>query len=195
MDSGSTNNYVFGNILSQDSPLFAAFERYGRKISYARGISLFRQGERPTSIFLLLKGGMEKYATSENGEKKILSLHLGSCVLGMECLDNESAVTYRCLLDSVFYAISTQDIRAIDTPMLLELFKYAIFQSILLQAQLRYLTTMDSRANILCILREFDAVCAEQGLSGEVRMTQQMIAQMTGLTRVQVTNILGKRTP
>lgn len=195
MDTGSTdNNYIFGDTLPADSPLFAAFARRGRKITYARDVSLFRQGEQPASIFLMLRGGVEKYATSENGEKKILSLHLGSCILGLENLDSESAVTYRCLLDSTFYAVSMQDLRSLDTALLLELFNYSIYQSSLLQAQLRFLTTMDSQANILCVLREFDEVCAEQRLSGKLRLTQQMIAQMTGLTRVQVTNILGKRT-
>lgn len=188
------NHYIFDDLIDESSLLIEYFKRNGQYTIYLPGATIIQQDEVPGGLFFLINGLVEKSVINKDGKKKIFSLHAGKFLAGIISIDGApSPVTYQCLTKASFYTVPLSTLERQEPRFLLELFRYCIYETGLLQNQLRLATVADSTLNISQIMNEFDMVSKKHHIDDRFVLTHQIIADMIGRTREQVSNLISKK--
>lgn len=185
-----TPTFIIGDMLAGNEQFVQSFVELSTVHEYRPGHTIVRQGEKIEKLFLVLNGTVEGSFYSENGQKKIIMLNKGRWFFGASAFDgNRNTMNYTCLTPVITAAMDPKNIDKWDSDMLLTLAKLQKQKERILnrQLKLRAFNSVDER--VLCVLRDL----AHTGRrAGEDRITHQMIAEIVGATRVQVTNCLKK---
>lgn len=189
--------------LSRFGPLDARAEAALRALPFrverlAAGSLLVREGDRPTDCCLLLRGFACRYKVTCEGARQIVSFHIAGDLLDIQHLMLERADhSVTAITDASVAWLRAQDIRdvlsahpAINTALWRDsLIDASIFREWVLNVGRR-----DAKVRIAHMLCEFAARREAAGLGNpedfELPMTQEEIADATGLTSVHVNRML-----
>ncbi len=159
------------------------------------GTYLSRQGDPAACIYLLLDGVVENSVILEDGRKKINVLYTGISLLGISCLDQDICqLDLRCLTRVRTARIHRQTVKAWPPDMLLPV---ALSQTYKMQGVYRQLSGqvfLSTEEQLMKILADLEAAGAFLGEYRLKRVSHQLLADMVGLSRVQVTNLIGRLT-
>ncbi len=157
------------------------------------GTYLCRQGDPAVCLYLLLDGVVENSVVLEDGRKKINMLYTGMSLLGISCLDEEICkVNLRCLTRVRTARIHKQTVKAWPPDMLLPMAMCQTYKMQGVYRQLREQVFLSTEEQLLKILEDLEAAGAFDGAYGLKKVSHQLLADMVGLSRVQVTNIIGR---
>jgi CRP-like cAMP-binding protein len=159
---------------------------------------IVREGERPTQSCLLLSGFAYRHKVTADGARQIVSVHIPGDFLDLEgALLNVADHNVQALTRCEVAFIGREAVRAlvlahprIGMAMWVDtLIDSAVFREWVVNVGRR-----DARARISHLLCEFARRLEVAGLAGEYRyelpMTQEQLADATGLTPVHVNRIL-----
>lgn len=166
---------------------------------YNKGEAIFKQGELSKKFFLLLEGRIEIIINNCEGKKKIMGIHEPKCFFGEIIIDGEPRPTSAVCLTQVEAAV-------LDTSFQLgsEYYEKELYKTLF------FLTHYKMRTHIRQISEQvFDDVedrienfllglCNNFGkehpeyIQVNLPVTQQLIADVVGCSRVRVSQILGE---
>lgn len=164
----------------------------------AAGRQLVREGDRPTECCVLLSGYAFRSKDTQDGKRQILSFHVAGDFLDLQQMKLAEA-------DHAVYALGTAEIAWVShvelecalrsSPTLADaLWRDALVDSSILREWVLNVGRRDARARIAHMLCEFATrrEAAEVGTADqfELPMTQEHIADATGLTVVHVNRML-----
>ncbi len=162
------------------------------------GRHLIQEGSRPSECCVLLKGHACRYKVASDGARQIVSFHIAGDILDLQHLHLEMA-------DHHVQAITPADVTWIPKPELLALTRErprigeALWRDSLIDASIfrewvLNVGRRDAKSRIAHMLCEFVVRCEAVGLFKgrifELPMTQEQIADATGLTPVHVNRML-----
>lgn len=157
------------------------------------GTYLCRQGDPAVCLYLLLDGVVENSVILEDGRKKINMLYTGMSLLGISCLDEEACmVNLRCLTRVRTARIHRQRVRAWPPELLLPVAMCQTYKMQGVYRQLREQVFLSTEEQLLKILEDLEASGAFAGEFGLKKVSHQLLADMAGLSRVQVSNMIGR---
>lgn len=158
-----------------------------------QGTYLLRQGDPAACLYLLLSGVVENSVFLEDGRKKINMLYTGKSLLGISSMDSDvSQVNLRCLTNVRLALVHKQAVAQWKPDLLLPV---ALSQTYKMQGvyrQLREQSFLSTEEQVLKILKDLEDSGALEGVYPMRRVRYQMLADMLGLSRVQVSAIIGR---
>lgn len=169
-----------------------------RVTTHAASHHLVREGERPESCCFLLEGYACRHKTTSSGARQIVSFHIPGDILDIQHLELERA-------DHNVQTISAATIAWIAKPDLLAIIEIypairsAVWRAALVDASIfrewvLNVGRRDALGRVAHLLCEFAARCQAAGHAAperfELPMSQEQIADATGLTPVHVNRML-----
>lgn len=185
--SPSTSPWVGGN-RHWESVLQHGIPRHLRP-----GDILYSQGGVAEYFYYLSKGKVRVSISSRDGSEKTLAIHEPGSLIGeTSAYDGQPSFSSAvAVTETLVYAFSPSQITSVvrESPEI----AHQLIQSLgakmrVLAAQVSSLTFMDARGRIAyMLLQATEAVPMRPGL---IRLTHQDVANLTGVSRVTVTNLL-----
>lgn len=190
-----------------DVPLFSGLNRDSFKtICFAankqhkkKGEFLFRQGDATDTIYIIKEGNFKLIRTTEDGDEAIVQIVSAGEILG-ECAlfrkDTTQPVTAIAMDDAKVCSIDRKTFEKIikNEPDLawqvIENLSNRLYNT---WEQLTDSNTQNAREKVLSLLvrlsQEYGESCP-QGLRVKIRLTQQEIASLVGVSRVMVSQVI-----
>lgn len=165
---------------------------------YRAGQPVYIQGERSQKFFFLKKGKVKISIFREDGSEKILAIQEDNTFFGESAAfdDQPYFATATILEPSEVYHIHRDDLLKMirTTPSIAFMLICALIRKMrLLAFQVEDLSFLDAQKRIVHILLSLGQELGEkreEGVQIHKRITHNDIAQLTGLSRVTVTNVL-----
>ena len=173
------------------------FDLGTRKV-YEPGAVIYYQGDHSRVFYYLHSGRVKVSILREDGSEKVLAIHEPGSVFGESAAldDRPYFATATSTERSVVYEVNVDDVLSLmksDPAILRQIGRSLTCKMRLLAFHVADLTFHDavSRvAHILLKIGEDFGVSTPQGRQLSVRLTHQGIADLTGVSRVTVTNVL-----
>jgi CRP-like cAMP-binding protein len=164
----------------------------------SRGQILVREGEVPRECCVLIEGYACRHKSTRSGRRQIVSLHIPGDVLDVQHLQLPTADhTVETISGARIAWIAASDLRALlkERPQINEaLWRDALIDASIFREWMLNVGRRDAKTRIAHMLCEFAARREAAGLGGvarfELPMTQEQIADATGLTMVHVNRSL-----
>lgn len=162
------------------------------------GRHLIQEGSRPSECCVLLKGYACRYKVAADGARQIVSFHIAGDVLDLQHLHLEVADHHvQALTVSEVAWIPKVELRALgqDRPRIGEaMWRDSLIDASIFREWVLNVGRRDARSRIAHMLCEFVVRCEAMGLfkgrTFDLPMTQEQIADATGLTPVHVNRML-----
>lgn len=163
-----------------------------------KGDSIYRQGEHRDAIYLILEGRVEISAGSAEGRKKVFCIREPRCFIGTSLLVEGSSLTNALCLTSVSVAvIKMQDIFKFDKEILLLLLMNLsqVVKQLTTQLNGQTFDDIGNRVeNLLFSLSNTFGEVQAKGVSVNIPLSHQLIAEMVGSSRVRISQVIGEMT-
>jgi CRP-like cAMP-binding protein len=162
------------------------------------GRHLIQEGTRPTECCVLLKGYACRYKVAADGARQIVSFHVAGDILDLQHLHLETADHHVQAITAAEVAwIPKSELRALsrERPQVGEaMWRDSLIDASIFREWVLNVGRRDAKSRIAHMLCEFVVRCAAVGLFKdrmfELPMTQEQIADATGLTPVHVNRML-----
>jgi CRP-like cAMP-binding protein len=162
------------------------------------GRHLIQEGSRPSECCVLLKGYACRYKVAADGARQIVSFHIAGDVLDLQHLHLEVADHHvQALTVSEVAWIPKVELRALgqDRQRIGEaMWRDSLIDASIFREWVLNVGRRDARSRIAHMLCEFVVRCEAMGLfkvrTFDLPMTQEQIADATGLTPVHVNRML-----
>ena len=159
---------------------------------------LVREGERPTECCLLLRGFACRYKVTYEGARQIVSFHMAGDILDLQHLMLERADhSVMTITEASVAWMPAKDIRAVVSahPAInTALWRDSLIDASIFREWVLNVGRRDAKTRVAHMLCEFAARRESAGLGSpeafELPMTQEEIADATGLTPVHVNRML-----
>lgn len=169
-----------------------------RTTRHPAGQYLVREGDRPEACCMLLDGYACRHKTTSAGERQIVSFHIPGDLLDVQHLELECADHNVQTIDAATVAwVTKQDMQRLldERPMIRKaVWRAALVEASVFREWVLNVGRRDAVARIAHMLCEFVARHEAAGLGSpdrfELPMTQEQIADATGLTPVHVNRML-----
>jgi CRP-like cAMP-binding protein len=165
--------------------------RYGERMFLKRNAIIYDQGKTGSGFYYLHKGLIKIVTSTVKGGERILDIEGPGQVFGEQAMDKRPYFsTAIAAKDSVVYYFSCERFNELIAayPMLLNLFMDSAIQKIRILAEEIMLKAITSEQQIAFTLLKMSHACKNY----EVYLTQQELANYTGLTRITVYKVLKK---
>ena len=181
-----------------DAERAAVLALLGPPYAVARGHRIAIEGEQPTGFFLLLSGWASAFHLLPNGKRQIVKIHLPGDALGTPSMAmTQTTEGISAITDVVIAKVSSGDFgKLFDThPRIIARFMLSIQQErIALMDRLVALGRTDAEARVAAFLLDLRERLEPLGVvhedSFDLRMSQEQIADVLGLTQVHVNRVL-----
>ncbi len=166
-----------------------AFLQYGKRQFFKNKTTVYHQGTFGDGFYYLHKGLAKVTITTVKGPDRLVNIVVPGQILGVQAMDGQThfttAVTAR---DSVLYHFSCEQFSELlrMEPELLKLFTQTVNQKMRILLYSIHSKALTAEEQIAALLLN---ICDEFS-SYEVPLTQQDLANCTGLTRITVYKIL-----
>lgn len=185
--------------LNQDS--FKAICRAANKQEKKKGEFLFRQGDAADIIYIVKEGNFKLIRTTENGDEAILQIVNPGEVLGENALFHKGAtqlVTAVAMEDAKVCSIGRRTFEGVikhEPDLAWQMIENLSNRLYHTWEQLTESNTQNAREKVLNLLvrlaQEHGESCP-QGLYLKIRLTQQEIASLVGVSRVMVSQVINE---
>lgn len=165
--------------------------KYGERIFLKRNAIIYHQGTAGNGFYYLHEGLIKIVTSTTKGGERILDIEGPGQVFGEQALDEKPYFsTAIAVKDSVLYSFSCERFNEliISDPELLSLFMSSTIHKIRILAEEIMLKTITSEQQIAFTLLKMSHACKNY----EIYLTQQELANYTGLTRITVYKVLKK---
>jgi len=189
-------------------PLFSTLtdeelERIAEKITigtFKRNEVIFHEEDTNEYMYIILSGKVKVVQTSEEGKEIILALHKPKDFFGeMSLIDGKTApATVAALENSIIAIIAKRDFRSLLAMQnkvlanLLQIFCARLRNSYSRIQILSFSNASQRIKTLLVMLSNMYGKKADEGVTIDMKLTHQNIADMTGITRETVTRILNR---
>jgi CRP-like cAMP-binding protein len=167
------------------------YSKFGERIFVKRNAIIYHQGTTGNGFYHLHKGLIKIITSSAKGGKRILDVEGPGHVFGEQAIDKQPYFsTAIAAKDSVLYYFSCERFHELilSDPDLLKLFMNSAIQKIRILTEGIMLKTITSEQQIALTLLKMSRVCKNY----KIYLTQQELANYTGLTRITVYKVLKK---
>jgi CRP-like cAMP-binding protein len=162
------------------------------------GRQLIQEGTKPTECCILLKGYACRYKLAANGARQIVSFHVQGDILDLQHLHLETADHHVQAITGAEVAwVSKADLRTLarERPQLAEaMWRDSLIDASIFREWVLNVGRRDAKSRIAHMLCEFMVRCEAVGLlkgnAFDLPLTQEQIADATGLTPVHVNRML-----
>ena len=187
---------LLAELTDEDRQALAALPRSISKVR--AGHHLVREGSEPTDCCLLLEGYSCRYKMSATGARQIVSFHISGDILDLQHLLLSTADHHVMTITEATVAwMPKAAVRALARarPRVAEaLWKDTLIDASIFREWVLNVGRRDAKSRIAHMLCEFLVRCEAAGLGSAERfqlpMTQEQIADATGLTSVHVNRML-----
>lgn len=165
--------------------------KFGKRIFVKRHAIVYRQGATGSGFYYLHKGLIKIVTSTTKGSERILDVEGPGQVFGEQAIDKQPYFsTSIAAKDSVLYYFSCERFNELilSEPGLLKLFINSAIQKIRILAEGIMLKTITSEQQIAFTLLKMSRACKAY----KIYLTQQELANYTGLTRITVYKVLKK---
>lgn len=192
------DNIVYSPWISFDSADWRVLEPYAKLEFYKKNIVLYNSNEFSNYVYVVKTGRVELYIVNSEGYKKVIGIcDKGSMCGELSLFDNRpNFCIARVCSDAQLYKIpNSVFLEAVySNSLLLKTIMRSLVSKIrVLYTQIEYLAFRPSTAKVALMLM---SMCKDYGIkiNGEYKLnitfTHNDIANMTGLSRVSVSNTL-----
>lgn len=169
----------------------------GIERKYKRGDCLFHQGDRGTSVALLLQGRVKVCLSNSSGVKTILRIHLPGSLIGMSALGSlpfrdSTATAMEAVTVAELSSVDMQTAMLEDSALALRVMRLLLDRLADLHSRLADLqaTSVDHRlARVLLALAQHDPTAT---ISSGIALTHEDLSSMVGARRPTITSALSK---
>ncbi|HEU0045583.1 Crp/Fnr family transcriptional regulator [Sphingomonas sp.] len=166
----------------------------------AAGQHLLREGEESTTCYMLLSGYACRYKTTRTGSRQIVSFHMAGDIVDLQhLLLSRADHSIQAISDLTFAATPAAELKKVAQthPTIAEaLWRDTLIDASVFREWVLNVGRRDAKQRIAHMLCEFAARRETAGLgrptSFELPMTQEDIADATGLTNVHVNRMLAQ---
>ncbi|WP_232698479.1 Crp/Fnr family transcriptional regulator [Brevibacillus daliensis] len=182
---------ILNNIHQEQNVSWQTYLAYGERQYIKQKSVIYSQGQIGTGFYYLDTGLVKIVATTPEGNQKILDIHGEGKLFGEQAMDQlayfSSAIAIK---NTVLYYFSLETFREIIQlyPEFLPLFVDSVVQKMRILSEDILLKTFTAEQYIAFSIEKLRMVYQ----SNEISITQQDIANCTGLTRITVYKILKK---
>lgn len=191
-------NYIYSPWIKIDSKEWENLTSLGKRDFYKKNVVLFNSNEFTNHVYLVDSGRVELYFVDSEGRKKIIGIcNKGSIFGEIQLFDNRPNHNIaRVCNDAWIYRIYKDDfLNAIynNKNLMKIILENLATKMRILYTQIEFLCYKDSTSKVALILI---SMCKDFGVKIEneykltLTFTHNDIANMTGLSRVSVTNII-----
>lgn len=169
-----------------------------RKQTVEANIYLVREGDRPDRSCVVLQGFVVRHKVTETGRRQIISMHVAGDFIDLEgallnVADHNAQTTTRC--EVAFVARSAIRELIVSYPRIgMAMWVDTLIDSSIFREWIVNVGQRDARSRVAHLLCEFARRLEVAGLSDAAEyslpMTQEQIADATGLTSVHVNRVL-----
>jgi CRP-like cAMP-binding protein len=202
----SDGNEQFGSLIKKLevlAPLDSADREAIRRLPHRAervesGRHLIQEGSEPTECCVLLRGYACRYKVAANGARQIVSFHIAGDILDLQHLLLKTADHHvQATTPAEVAWIPMAELRALarDRPQIGEaMWRDSLIDASIFREWVLNVGRRDAKSRIAHMLCEFVVRCEAIGLfrgrAFELPMTQEQIADATGLTPVHVNRML-----
>jgi len=180
---------------------FSSIKKYlneGTKIKINKGLNLISPGERSNFLYYVLKGTLKTSLVHYNGQEKLLSISGPNGLIseGIHPNNNISPVLVTAIENSELVKFSNQQVLLIinkDPDVALDLFNFLSIKYkmlVFLHQSLLFSSPHQRLCRLLCMLSDNFGEIVEEKQIINLRLTQNRLAELLGVSRVTVANIL-----
>ncbi|AJY74154.1 Crp/Fnr family transcriptional regulator [Paenibacillus beijingensis] len=165
--------------------------RYGERLYKKRNSVIYCQGEEGAGIYFLSKGMIKIVTYSHQGDERILDLFGSGQLFGEQAVDKQYyCTTALALEDCIIYYFPNRILKEllISSPELIDLLMESLTQKIRNLSTSIMQNAYSAEQRVAITLIKLSRVYK----NGEIYITQQDLADYTGLTRISVYKILRK---
>jgi CRP-like cAMP-binding protein len=162
------------------------------------GTDLVREGEEPDQCWFLLSGYVSRYKLTENGSRQMISIHLPGDILGLQQIlvsrSDHSVQTLSAVRAGMVSLRQLKDL-ARTRPNIMEAFwRDCLVDASTIREWIVNVGRRDALERVAHLLCEFGTRSEAVGLSQDGKfdlpMTQEQLADATGLSSVHVNRVL-----
>ena len=187
---------LLAELTDEDRQALAALPRTTAQVG--PGHHLVKEGGEPTHCCLLLEGYACRYKMSAGGARQIVSFHIAGDILDLQHLLLATADHHvQTISDATVAWVPQAALRSLcrQRPAIAEaLWKDTLIDASIFREWVLNVGRRDAKSRIAHMLCEFIVRCEARGLGSAERlrlpMTQEQIADATGLTAVHVNRML-----
>ncbi|MFY0543882.1 Crp/Fnr family transcriptional regulator [Brevibacillus sp. H7] len=165
------------------------FLKYGTR-QFCKGKTvIYNQGDMGEGFYYLHKGLVKIVTSTVKGKERLLNIVVPGQILGVQAMDRQTHFTTALAVkDSVLYHFSCEQFKELMNvqPDLLPLFVQTVNQKMRILLYAINLKALTAEGQISSLLLN---IC-EENKNYEVPLTQQDLANCTGLTRITVYKVL-----
>lgn len=188
------STFVMGDMLEHEERFAEKYAASAEQRLFQPGHVFARQGEGSDRLYLVTGGIVECGYMSEQGRKKLITIHAGRCLIGApEMSDDPCPVNYTALTSVRAAVVPAARMSSWDDLMLLSFAKLQKRNERFLSRQLLMRTFSSTEERILCVLRDFDEVSRHMPRDfcwPACLITNKTLSEFTGATTVQVRKIM-----
>jgi CRP-like cAMP-binding protein len=165
------------------------FLKYGKRQFVKRKSVIYNQGSLGDGFYYLHKGLVKIVILTAKGNNRLINIVVPGQLLGIQMMDGQTHFTTAfAVKDSVVYHFSCEQFAKLmnEQPELLPLFSQTVNQKMRILLYAINMKTLSSEEQIAALLLN---IC-DEFKNYEVPLTQQDLANCTGLTRITVYKIL-----
>jgi CRP-like cAMP-binding protein len=171
------------------------------KVSDVKASSyLMKEGDQPTHCCILISGYVNRHKLSQNGSRQIISIHMAGDIIDLQQLLLKRADhNVQCLTAARVGTVAVEDIRKLTSASASiadALWRDSLVDASIFREWVLNVGRRDAAARIAHLLCEFGVRSEAAGLSTggsfELPMTQEQLADATGMTTVHVNRTLKK---
>ncbi|MFY0544563.1 Crp/Fnr family transcriptional regulator [Brevibacillus sp. H7] len=171
--------------------LWQPFMKHGERLFMKRNSIIYSQGKTGSGFYYLHKGLIKIVSIKPDGSNKILDVHGPGKLFGEQAVDQKPYFSTAIASDdSILYYFTNQRFKELifSSPTFLNLFVDSIIQKMRILTEEIMLNVFTAEQHIAFTLLKVRQVCKNDRIS----LTQQELANYTGLTRITVYKILKK---
>ncbi len=178
-------------------PLLEAIARHGGTRSFQTHAILINEGDTADSLYIVLSGRLQAYASSEDGREVILAEHGPGEYIGELSLDGaKRSVSVKALEPSACIVVQGPELRQFlaDNPDFAVHLSHKLIRMVRrLTEQVRSLALQDVYGRMVRVLNELSDPVGEERVLRH-KLTQQEIASRVGSSREMVNRVMKELT-
>jgi len=182
---------IFNNEQQQENASWQSYLKYGERQFKKTKSVIYSQDEIGSGFYYLHSGLVKIVTLIPEGNQKILDIHGPGKLFGEQAIDQLPYFSTAIAAEnSVLYFFSTEKFKELvhTFPDFLTLFVESVVQKMCTLSEDILLKAFTAEQHISYILTKVSMVCH----SNQISLTQQDIANFTGLTRITVYKVLKK---
>ncbi|CAD5108427.1 Crp/Fnr family transcriptional regulator [Zestomonas carbonaria] len=174
---------------------------HGRQRRLAAGQTLFRRGDKPDGLYIVLEGSLRVSGTSRDGLEAVLNFYEPGCWIGaVSALDglprahDAQAVTASLVLQITPADLETLIARHPPFCRFLLHLQSSQMRALLVGFEAFSTQSLEQRfaSRLMALASAFGSPMPQGGLNIELRLSQETLAQLLGTTRQRINQLLKK---